>query len=97
MPDASNPINLSDNDLREIFSLFTSVTTYERELIYDSQSEHNFLRIDLYEEYSLTQEAREYALDAWRAVVFFLHSKGYKLYREGQVIDLSFSNSEFID
>ena len=43
------------------------------------------------------QEKREFALDAWRAVIYFLHSKGYSLYKDGQQVSLHFSDEEFID
>ncbi len=90
------PIILSDSDQKELFSLFTSATLHEREQIYDPNSNHYFQNTDLTEEYSLTEENREYALDAWRAVLYFLHSKGYSLVKDNKQIDLSFSEEEFI-
>lgn len=92
---SSKPV-LTEEDLKEVFSLFTSSTAYEREQVYEPQSGHYFLDVALSEEYSLTQEKREYALDAWRAVIYFLHMKGYSLCKAGKEIDLSFSEEEFI-
>ena len=45
----------------------------------------------------MTEESREFALDAWRAVISFLNSKGYSLSKDGRIIKLSFSDDEFID
>jgi len=92
---SSNPI-LSEEDLKEVFSLFTSSTKYEREQVYAVDSGHYYLYEELSEEYSLNEEKREYALDAWRAVIYFLYRKGYSLCKDGKEIDLSFSEEEFI-
>jgi hypothetical protein len=92
----SNIVVLSEDDLKELFGLLTSVTEFERNQVYDQRSEHYFRRTDLSEEYTLTQEKREYALDAWRAVCFFLHSRGYSFSKDGQDISLSFSVGQFI-
>jgi hypothetical protein len=96
MTTSNNSIMLSEDDLREIFSLFTSSTKYERDQVYDDQSGHYFLKEGLFEEHTLTEEKREFALDAWRAVIYFLHSRGYSLYKDGKRTDLSFSEDEFI-
>ncbi len=97
MKATNNRIELSENDLKEIFSLLTSCTLHERNQIYDESSDHYYLDVEPLLEYSLTQEKREFALDAWRAVIYFLHTKGYSLYCAGQQIGLDFSNEEFID
>jgi len=97
MPSLGNKITLSESDLKELFALFTSVTKYEKRRIYDPANDDHFLKTNLAEEYSLTEEKREYALDAWRAVLYFLHLRGYKLTRIDEEIDLSFSEDEFID
>jgi hypothetical protein len=89
-------MRLGEEELKEIFSLFTSATEYERQQVYSPQSEHYYLRQNLSEEYSLTEEKREYALDAWRSVIYFLHNRGYSLSRDGMEIDLSFISSDFI-
>lgn len=97
MPYWDKKITLSESDLKEIFALFTSATTHEKHQVYDPTSDHYFLKTNLSEEYSLTEEKREYALDAWRAVLYFLHSRGYKLTKIDEEIDLSFSEDEFIN
>ena len=89
-------ITLGEEDLKEIFSLFTSATEHERQQMYSPQSEHYFLKQNLSEEYSLTEEKREYAFDAWRSVLYFLHKRGYSLSKDSKEIDLAFINSEFI-
>ena len=88
---------LSDDDLKEIYSLFTSSSHHERKQVYDELSEHYFLDVILGDEYSLTEEKREFALDAWRAVTHFLHLKGYSLCKEGETRSLAFSFEDFID
>lgn len=97
MKATNDRIELSENDLKEIFSLLTSCTIFERNQIYDESSDHHYLRVEPLLEYSLTQEKREFALDAWRAVIYFLHLKGYSLCKAGQQILLDFSNEEFMD
>lgn len=90
-------IDLSEDDLKELFSLFSSSTQYEKQQIYDDRSQHYFLGVSLADEYSLTQDKREFALDAWRAVVHFLNTKGYSLCKDGQEVSLSFSDGQFMD
>lgn len=90
-------IHLSEDDLKEIFALFTSATRFEKLQVYDEQSEHYFRKIQLSEEYSLIEDTREFALDAWRAVTSFLHSRGYSLSKDGRILSLSFSDDQFID
>jgi hypothetical protein len=97
MKATNDRIELNENDLKEIFSLLTSCTIHERNEIYEESSNHYYLKVDLMEENSLTQEKREFALDAWRAVLYFLHSKGYSLCKAGQQVVLDFSNEEFIE
>jgi hypothetical protein len=92
----SKAIVLSEDDLKEIFSLFTSSTRYERDQVYDKHSGHHFSDVESLEEYTLTEEKREYALDAWRAVIYFLHSRGYSLYQDGEPCNLSFIDDYFI-
>ena len=87
---------LNDSDFKELFSLFTSPTKYEREQIYNPNSGHYYLDVELSGEYVLTEEKREFGLDAWRAVTYFLHRKGYSLCKDGTSIDLSFSEEEFM-
>src|SRR5213595_532265 len=73
---SSDPVALTEDDLKEIFSLFTSCTKYEGDQIYDKNSGHYFLEVRPFDEYTLTEENHEYALDAWRAVIYFLYSNG---------------------
>ena len=87
---------LSEEDLKEIFSLFTSPSNYEKRQVYQRDSGHYYLDVDLSEEYELSEEKREYARDAWRAVISFLHSKGYVLSYQEKAVDCSFIEDEFI-
>lgn len=89
-------ISLNEDDLREMFSLFSSSTKFERAQVYDAQSDHHYAKVRLSEEYSLTQEKGEFAFDAWRAVISFLHSQGYCLSKEREVLTLSFIEDAFI-
>jgi hypothetical protein len=50
-------MTLSDDDLKEIFGLFTSCTLYERDQIY-SPGIHYYKAVNLSEEYELTEEKR---------------------------------------
>ena len=85
-----------DTPLREIFSIFTSCAEYERTQVYDPGSSHYFKKVQLYEEYEICYERREYGIDAWRAVLYFLHRKGFSLDLNGETIDLKFSEEEFV-
>jgi hypothetical protein len=87
---------LSDRDLREIFSLFSSPTKYERDEVYQEESIHYFEQVNLSDEYQLCEEKRDFALDAWRAVSFFLYKKGYALTKNGKVFELSGAEEEFL-
>lgn len=81
-------IVLSDEDFREIFALFTSPTDEERNQAYKQESRHYFRKENLTEQYSVAQEKREFAVDAWRAVAYFLHRHGYSLTKDGAAYDL---------
>jgi hypothetical protein len=87
-----NRLTLSDDDLRELFALFSSPTDHEVRQVFDSSHSNFYKREELNDEYSLTQEKREFAVDAWRAVTYFLHRKGFKLYKDGREFDLSASS-----
>lgn len=89
-PTAYNPAPMTpkDEELKEIFALFTSPTLSERQEAYNPSSAHYFLNENLQDEYELTEEKREYALDAWRAVMYFLHRNGFKLYKDGEETNL---------
>ncbi len=86
----------SEADLKEIFQLFTSVSLEEREAVYDSSSPHCLGNVCLDDEYELCEPKREYALDAWRAVLSFLRTRNYSLVKDGQVVDLSFIEDQFV-
>lgn len=92
----SKDIQLSNEALKEIFALFSSPGKYEYEQIYKESKRLYYLKGNLNEEYSLTEEKKEYALDAWRAVILFLYRHGYQLKKGDQVIDLSFIEKELI-
>jgi hypothetical protein len=77
--DPNAPMIPSEEDLKEIFALFTSPADEEISQIYDETSAVHFSKENLGDEYSLTQEKREFAIDAWRAVNYFLHRRGYSL------------------
>ena len=83
-------VTLSEEDLRELFALFSSPTDEElRQVLNPSHA--NFYKLENLEaEYTLTQERREFAEDAWRAVAYFLHRKGF--YRNGVEFDLGASS-----
>lgn len=85
-----NKILLNDADYKELFSLFCSPTSYEVSQIYSKENDHYFEKVDLQEECELTQEKREFGIDAWRSVLTFLHRKGFFLAKDGNEISLSF-------
>lgn len=90
-------IVLNEKDLKEIFGLLTSPTKNEKAQSYQQGTGHYFKDENLSEEYNLTQEKREFALDAWRAVVFLLHARGLAVItKKGEKVDLSFIEKEFI-
>ena len=67
------PITLRQADLQEIFALFSSPADEERAQAYDKQSDFYFEKNDLTAEYSLNEERKEFAVDAWRAVTYYLY------------------------
>jgi hypothetical protein len=81
-------LELSDDDLRKIFRLFSSPTDEELIQIFDPSSRRFYGLEDLGEEYNLTQEKREFSIDAWRAVTYFLHHKGFALVKDGSEYNL---------
>jgi hypothetical protein len=85
-------ITLTDDELREIFALFSSPTDYERQQVYDRTETHFCGGEDLSREYTLTQERREFAEDAWRAVSYFLHRRGFRLTKNNEEFDLASSS-----
>jgi len=96
--DTNNGIlEVSEEDFKEIFALFTSSAKYERDQVYDGDSIHSFRNEDLAAEYYLSLDKREFAVDAWRAVLYFLHKHGFSAYKDGVVYDLSFTDAFFIE
>jgi len=84
-------INLSDDDLRELFALFKSPSEEEVRRIYSPEDRLFFRNEDIAKEYSLMQERGDYAMDAWRAVIYFLHRHGYSVTKDGQVVECTTS------
>jgi hypothetical protein len=83
---------LSDEDLQELVAFFPSPTDDELRQVLEP-SHTNFYKLENLEaEYALTQERREFAEDAWRAVTYFLCRKGFNLRRNGVEYDLGESS-----
>jgi hypothetical protein len=89
-------LNISDDDLKEIFSLFSSCTKFERDEIYDKESPQYFKNIRLFDKYELSEDKKEISLDAIRSVLYFLFRNNYALSNDGAPIDLSFIEDYFI-
>lgn len=90
-----NRIYIEDADIQEIFGLFTSATKYERDQIYDPSSPHYYKRLNILEECSISEEKKEFALDAWRSVLGLLSRNGFTLLKDGKEIALKFTEEEF--
>jgi hypothetical protein len=90
-------IILKDEDLQEIFALFSSPADEERIQAYDEASNFYFRKLNLVDEYSLSEEKKEFAVDAWRAITYYLHRHGYELTRAGEKYDLGKSSGYFGD
>ena len=73
---------------KELFALFSSPSRDEVEHVYSAGDSNHFEHEGLDEEYELTQEKREFSLDAWRSVLLFLHRHGYSILREDEPIDI---------
>ncbi len=85
---------LDEADYRELFSLFCSPTRYELLQIYSKENNYYYEKVDLQEEYTLTQEKREFSIDAWRSVLLFLNRKGFLLIKNEGKVKLSFIKEE---
>lgn len=88
-------IVLDEDDWKELFALYTSCTEYERRQLYQEGSPHHYKETDLSEEYTYSAEKLEYAIDAWRAVLFFLHRNGFVLAHHQGAIALDSIGEEF--
>jgi len=89
---ANTTIKPSEQDLQEIFALFTSPADEEKNRLYDASDRLFFRNERLDEQYQLSQEKREFAIDAWRAVAYFLFRHGYRLSKDGEEYDLAASS-----
>ena len=89
-------VEFSEEDFREVFALFSSVSADELGEVDDPSSAHYFRRLDLSEEYQLSFEKREFAIDALRAVLTYLHRHGYRVEKDGQIISLKGILEDFV-
>ena len=89
-------VEFSEDDFREVFALFSSVSADELGQVDDPSSEHYFRRLDLSEEYHLSFEKREFAIDALRAVLTYLHRHGYRVEKDGKIISLKGILEDFV-
>lgn len=87
MDTKNGEIFLSEDDLKEIFALFSSVTQHEKNQAYGQDRRFAHSNIDLDEEYQLSEPKRDFALDAWRAVLSFLMLKGVTIDYKGSKLD----------
>ena len=92
----NNTIEFSELDFKEVFSLFTSPTAHELHQIDNPTDDHYFDRVDLMEQYELCFEKREFAIDALRAVLAFLHRRGYRLEENGNILGLDGVSNLFV-
>jgi hypothetical protein len=90
-------IALSEDHLKEIFALFSSVSTYELREIYNPQAINYYMNENLAEEYELTLPKDEFARGSWQAVIYFLYRHGYQLKKGDQIIELDFIKKEFVN
>jgi hypothetical protein len=79
---------LSDDELKEVFSLFSSSTTYELNQIYDSNNDHYFMLENLNEQYELVIDKKEFALGSLRAVLYYLLTHGYEVKKGKHKLDI---------
>ncbi len=96
MDENNNSIKLTEDEFREIFELFSSPSKFEKEQIYNKNNDHYFKKVNLNEEYELTQSKKEFAMDAWRSVIAFLNSNGYSLFKDKEIINISLIENDFI-
>ncbi len=85
-------ITLTDEDFQEIFALFSSPADEERTQVYDQTSDFYFGKHNLADEYSLNEEKKEFAVDAWRATIYYLYRHGYEIRKDGEKYDLGKSS-----
>jgi hypothetical protein len=85
-------IDPSEDNLQELFALFSSPTREEIAEIYRPESTQFYKDENLEDEYELTQTKREFALDAWTAVMQFLNKHDYFVSKNGMKVDLTKSS-----
>ncbi len=86
---SNNEIDFTEDDLKEVFALFSSPTKYELQQSFDPNSEHYLKQVLLFDEYELSQDKREFAIDALRSVLAFLHKHNYQIEKDGEVFSLN--------
>lgn len=89
-------MELQENDYKELFELFSSLTKYELEKIYDKKSDKYFKNTDLNDEYELAESKIAFSQDCWRAVIYFLYKRGFRLIRGKEITDLDFIEEYFL-
>lgn len=90
-------LKITENDLKEIFALFSSPTGYElTNMIYDPSHRLFYEKENLNEEYNLTQEKKEFAEDSLRAVLYYLVKHGYEIKKGDEILDMKFIKEYFI-
>jgi len=89
-------VEFSEDDFREVFALFSSPSAFELGQAFDPGSEHYYRRLDLSEVYELSYEKREFATDALRAVLTFLHRRGYRVEKDGKLSSLKGILEDFV-
>ncbi|MFA6978450.1 MAG: hypothetical protein WC209_03915 [Ignavibacteriaceae bacterium] len=90
-------LKMTENDLKEIFALFSSPTDYElTNMIYNPSQKLFYGNEDLNEEYSLTQDKKEFAEDSLRAILYYLVKHGFEIRKGNEILDMKFIKELFI-
>lgn len=92
----NDEISFNEDELKELFELFSSCSDYELRRVYDAAGDSYYAHVDLSDEYELTQEKREFAFDAIRAVLYFLSRRGYRLEKDSAVVALDSIRKWFV-
>ena len=87
-------LQFNDDDLKEVFALFSSVSLHELEQVYDPAHNLFFQNENLGAEYELSQQRRDFAIDALRSVLYYLHRHGYELRKEEYADNLTWVHKE---
>ncbi len=83
------PIELSEDDLKELYALHTSCSRYEYDEVFDEASSNYYLDEKLHDEQEMVGAKIDFAIDSWRSALLFLSRRGYSLLKGDEVIDLS--------